>query len=99
MDQHLRLQDRYDERTSEVARMLGSRAAARPAPAVEGRMNRPVAEQVDCLLRGDFSWAGTIAVAAADAIARPALDHGERPDIRLKDMFMVDNFAEPAFGQ
>ncbi|CAM3407375.1 LPD5 domain-containing protein [Paracidovorax anthurii] len=93
-DQRLRSQDRYDERTSEVARMLGSWGLPDPARLLKGEWADLSPKQVDYLLRGYFSWAGTTAVAAADAIARPALDRGERPDMRLKDMFVVGNFAE-----
>ncbi len=93
-DQRLRSQDRYDERTSEVARLLGSWGLPDPARLLKGEWADLSPKQVDYLLRGYFSWAGTTAVAAADAIARPALDRGERPDIRLKDMFVVGNFAE-----
>ncbi len=93
-DQRLRSQDRYDERTSEVARMLGSWGLPDPARLLKGEWSDLSPKQVDYLLRGYFSWAGVTAVAAADAIARPALDRGERPDMRLKDMFLVGNFAE-----
>ncbi len=93
-DQRLRSQDRYDERTSEVARMLGSWGLPDPARLLKGEWADLSPKQVDYLLRGYFSWAGTTAVAAADAIARPALDRGERPDMRLKDVFVVGNFAE-----
>lgn len=93
-DQRLRSQDRYDERTSEVARMLGSWGLPDPARLLKGEWADLSPKQVDYLLRGYFSWAGTTAVAAADAIARPALDRGERPDMRLKDIFVVGNFSE-----
>ncbi|AVS78404.1 hypothetical protein C8234_10225 [Paracidovorax avenae] len=77
-----------------MARMLGSWGLPDPARLLKGEWADLSPKQVDYLLRGYFSWAGTTVVAAADAIARPALDRGERPDMRLKDMFVVGNFAE-----
>lgn len=99
-DQRLRPQDRHDERTSEVARMLGGWGLPDPARLVKGEWADLSPKQVDYLLRGYFSWAGTVAVSAADSMARPLLDRGDRPDMRLKDMFVVGNFVEslPAAG-
>ncbi len=99
-DQRLRPQDRYDERTSEVARLLGSWGLPDPVRLLKGEWADLSPKQVDYLLRGYFSWAGVTATAAADAIARPALDRGERPDMRLKDVFLLGNFVEslPAGG-
>lgn len=93
-DQRLRPQDRYDERTSEVARMLGSWGLPDPVRFLKGEWSELSPKQVDHLLRGYFSWAGATAASVADTIARPALDRGERPDMRLKDVFILGNFVE-----
>lgn len=93
-DQRLRPEDRYDERTSEVARLLGSWGLPDPVRFLKGEWSELSPKQVDHLLRGYFSWAGTTAAAVADTIARPALDRGDRPDRRLKDVFVLGNFVE-----
>lgn len=93
-DQHLRPEDRYDERTSEVARLLGSWGLPDPVRFLKGEWSELSPKQVDHLLRGYFSWAGTTAAAVADTIARPALDRGDRADRRLKDLFVLGNFVE-----
>jgi len=93
-DQRLRPEDRYDERTSEVARLLGSWGLPDPVRFLKGEWSELSPKQVDHLLRGYFSWAGTTAAAVADTIARPALDRGARPDQRLKDLFVLGNFVE-----
>jgi hypothetical protein len=93
-DQRLRPEDRYDERTSEVARLLGSWGLPDPVRFLKGEWSELSPKQVDHLLRGYFSWAGTTAAAVADTIARPALDRGARPDQRLKDVFVLGNFVE-----
>ena len=93
-DQRLRPQDRYDERTSEVARLLGSWGLPDPVRFLKGEWSELSPKQVDHLLRGYFSWAGATAASVADTLARPALDRGERPEMRLKDVFVVGNFVE-----
>ncbi len=93
-DQRLRAQDRYDERTSEVSRMLGSWGLPDPIRLMKGEWAELSPKQMDHLLRGYFSWAGATAATVADTVARPALDRGDRPQSRLKDMFIVGNFAE-----
>ena len=52
-------------------------------------------KQIDHLLRGYFSWMATASTIASDAVLRhTVVDRGEAPDLRLKDMFLVGNFAE-----
>lgn len=93
-DQRMRPQDRYNERTSEVARMLGKLGLPEPSQLIKGEYVGLSPKQIDHLIKGYFSWVGVTATAAADAVIRPAMGKGERPDMRLKDMFMVGNFVE-----
>ena len=96
----LRKEDRFDERTSEVARFLGSLGLPDPTQLVMGRWDTLSPKQVDYLARGYFSWLATATTVALDFGIRPMLDRGERPAMRLKDAFIVGNFAEelPANG-
>ena len=58
-------------------------------------------KQIDHLLCGYFSWMATAATTASDVLLRnTVVDRGEAPDLRLKDMLLVGNFAEslPAGG-
>jgi hypothetical protein len=72
-DERLRPQDRYNERTSEVARLLGSWGRG-PGALGQGRVLGLSPKQVDFLLRGYFGWLATVSTSATDAIARPMLD-------------------------
>lgn len=93
-DQRLRPQDRYNERTSEVARLLGGWGLPDPAQLLKGDWVGLSPKQVDHLLRGYFSWAATVATTVTDYAARPVAGRGERPDLRLKDAFIAGNFME-----
>lgn len=93
-DQRLRPQDRYSEKTSEVARFLGQMGLPDPAQLVKGEYTGLSPKQVDHLLRGYFSWVATAATTATDQLVRPMLDRGDRPDMRLKDVFIAGNFVE-----
>lgn len=93
-DQRLRPQDRYNERTSEVARMLGSLGLPDPGQLVKGDYSALSPKQVDYLLHGYFSWVATAAATVSDFGLRPVMDRGERPDLRLKDVFLAGNFVE-----
>ena len=100
-DQRLRPQDRYNEKTSEVARLLGQMGLPDPAQLVKGEYVGLSPKQIDHLLRGYFSWMATAATTASDVLLRnTVVDRGEAPDLRLKDMLLVGNFAEslPAGG-
>lgn len=90
----LRPEDRYDERTSYVARFLGQLGLPNPAGLVRGEYDKLSPVQIDYLLRGYFAWLGTAATTVMDYGIRPMLDGGERPDMRLRDVFFVGNFAE-----
>lgn len=93
-DERLRPQDRYNERTSEVARLLGSWGLPDPVRLAKGEYSGLSPKQVDFLLRGYFGWLATVSTSATDAIARPMLDRGERPAMRLRDTFLAGNFVE-----
>lgn len=96
----LRKQDRYDERTSEVAKFLGSLGLPDPMQLAMGRIDTLSPKQVDYLARGYFSWLATAATVVLDAGIRPMLNKGEKPAMTLKDMFFIGNFVEqlPASG-
>jgi hypothetical protein len=93
-DQRLRPQDRYSERTSEVARWLGQIGLPDPAQLVKGEYTQLSPKQIDHLLRAYFSWAATAVTTASDYPLRWAADRGERPDMRLRDTFLVGSFVE-----
>lgn len=93
-DERLRPQDRYNERTSEVARLLGSWGLPDPVRLAKGEYSGLSPKQVDFLLRGYFGWLATVSTTATDTIARPLLDRGERPAARLRDSFVAGNFVE-----
>ncbi|WP_423459977.1 LPD38 domain-containing protein [Ottowia sp. VDI28] len=93
-DERLRPQDRYNERTSEVARLLGSWGLPDPVRLAKGEYSGLSPKQVDFLLRGYFGWLATVSTTASDAMLRPALGRGERPEMRLRDAFLAGNFVE-----
>lgn len=92
--ERLRPQDRYTERTSEVAKLLGQLGLPDPAQLAMGRYKELSPVQMDALLRGYFGWVGTSVATALDYGIRPLLDGGERPDMRLRDVFLAGNFVE-----
>lgn len=93
-DERLRPQDRIGPRTSEVARMLGQLGLPDPAQLAKGQYSPLSPKQMDFLLRGYFGWFGTVAQTVPDYGLRPMLDRGERPAMRLKDVFLAGNFVE-----
>lgn len=93
-DQRLRPEDRYNERTSEVARFLGQVGLPDPAQLMKGEYAGLSPKQIDHLLRAYFSWAATAVTTVSDYPLRWATDRGERPDMRLKDAFLVGSFVE-----
>jgi len=90
----LRPEDRYTNRTSEVARFLGQIGLPNPAQLLMGRVEGLSPVQIDHLIRGYFAWVGTSATTALDYGIRPMMDRGDRPDMRLKDVFLVGNFVQ-----
>lgn len=93
-DERLRPQDRFNERTSEIARMLGSWGLPDPVRLAKGEYSGLSPKQVDFLLRGYFGWLATVTTTATDTAVRPLLDRGERPPLRLRDAFLAGNFVE-----
>jgi len=93
-DERLRPQDRYNERTSEIARMLGSWGLPDPVRLAKGEYSGLSPKQIDFLLRGYFGWLATVSTTASDTMVRPMLDRGERPALRLRDTFLAGNFVE-----
>ncbi len=90
----LRPEDRATESTSSVARMLGQMGLPNPVALVKGNYEKLSPVQIDHLVRGYFGWIGTTASNILDFGLRPLMDRGERPAYRLKDIFVVGNFAE-----
>lgn len=93
-DERLRPQDRYNERTSEIARLLGSWGLPDPVRLAKGEYSGLSPKQIDFLLRGYFGWLATVATTATDMAARPVLDRGDRPAMRMRDTFLAGNFVE-----
>ncbi|GAB2531175.1 LPD38 domain-containing protein [Simplicispira piscis] len=93
-DERLRPKDRYNERTSEVARLLGSWGLPDPVRLVKGEYAGLSPKQVDFLLRGYFGWLAVVTTTATDTVSRPLLDRGERPAMRMRDTFFAGNFVE-----
>ena len=93
-DERLRPQDRYNERTSEIARLLGSWGLPDPVRLAKGEYSGLSPKQIDFLLRGYFGWLATVATTASDMAARPVLDRGDRPAMRMRDTFLAGNFVE-----
>lgn len=80
--ERLRPEDRYTQRTSEIAKLLGKSELLSPV-------------QIDHLIRGYFAWLGTAATTSVDLLARSTVvDVPPAPAIKLRDMFLVGNFVE-----
>jgi hypothetical protein len=90
----LRKADRYDERTSELARFLGGLGLPDPTQLIMGRVDTISPKQFDFLARAYFSWLGTMTTTVLDYGIRPAINRGDRPDRQLRDVFLVGNFVE-----
>lgn len=93
-DERLRPQDRYNERTSEIARLLGSWGLPDPVRLAKGEYSGLSPKQIDFLLRGYFGWLATVITTATDMAARPVMDRGDRPAMRMRDTFLAGNFVE-----
>ena len=90
----LRKEDRYTDRTSEVAKFLGQLGLPDPTQLAMGRWETLSPVQIDSLVRGYFSWLGTSTTTALDWGIRPMMNRGERPDMKLRDVFFAGNFIE-----
>jgi hypothetical protein len=79
-----RKEDRYRGNTSEFGKFVGKAADVTNLSPV----------QVDHLVRGYLGWIGTASLIASSYMARSITDRPERPAMKLKDVFLVGNFAE-----
>lgn len=92
--ERLQKADRYDERTSETAKLLGRLGLPDPAQFAMGRLDTLSPKQVDHLAKGYFSWLATMTTTILDYGIRPMINAADRPDRQLKDVFFVGNFVE-----
>lgn len=92
--ERMRPEDRYSERTSQVARFLGSLGLPDPVMLMSGHYSPLSPVKVDHLVQGYFGWVGTMATTVLDYGIRPMIGAGERPDMQLKDVFIAGNFLE-----
>lgn len=90
----LKPEDRYNERTSGVAKMLGQIGMPNPAQLIMGRYEGLSPVQVDSLIRGYFSWLGVMSTTALDYGIFKPLSGVATPTPKLKDVFLVGNFVE-----
>jgi hypothetical protein len=93
-DQKLRPQDRYNERTSAPARILSEMGLPNPQKLAQLQYEQLSPKQVDFLVRAYGGWLGTALVTSVDRMARPFEDRGDRPEMKLRDYFLVGAFAE-----
>jgi hypothetical protein len=82
--QNLPKSQRYGSRTSDVGRLLGA----------AGDYTNLSPDQIDHLVRGYFGWLGTAATVLADAAMSPVLDKPAEARAKMRDWFLVGNFAE-----
>lgn len=82
-DEKVRPEDRYDERTSEIGRLLGAIGMPEPLSLLKGEYKELSPKQFDFLLQGYFSWMGSTIAAVTDYGVRPLLDRGERPERKM----------------
>ena len=92
--QNLRPQDRYDERTTTVAKWLGMLGLPDPAQLAKGQYTALSPKQIDFLIRGYFGALGATTAVALDWGLRPLTGAGERPDPQLRDIFLAGAFTE-----
>jgi inorganic pyrophosphatase-like protein/conjugative element/phage-associated large polyvalent protein/RadC-like JAB domain-containing protein len=92
--ERLRKSERLTEKTSEVARLLGSLGLPDPTQLAMGRWEGLSPVQIDALVRGYLSWLGSTATTVLDYGIRPLVDRGTRPNLALKDVFLAGNFVE-----
>jgi len=76
--------ERYGSRTSEFAKIIGQ----------AGDYTGLSPAQADHLIRGYFGWLGTAATTALDTMVNPLQDEPAAPETKLRDWFLVGNFAE-----
>ncbi|MCS4292736.1 hypothetical protein M2375_000942 [Comamonas sp. BIGb0152] len=93
-DERLRPQDRYSDRTSEVARLLGSWGLPDPVKLAKGDYSALSPKQIDFLMRGYTGWLSTVFTTATDTVLRPMMGRGDRPEMKMRDVFLAGNFVE-----
>jgi hypothetical protein len=94
--------DRYNERTSMVARMLGSMGIPNPmsfvnnqwSPSGQGTLSPA---QIDYLIGAYFGGLATTLLGAVDFAARPATGQGEKPATNMTK-FLSSNLVDPLTG-
>ena len=87
-------QDRVTPYTSGFARLLGQVGLPNPASIFALKYDPLSPVQIDHLLRGYFGWLGSSTAMVADSLTYGMQGRGEKPDMRLKDIFLIGNFAE-----
>jgi len=92
--ERLKKGDRYTDRTSEIARALGQLGLPDPTQLAMGRWDTLSPVQIDALVRGYLSWVGSTATTVLDYGIRPMVDRGERPNMKLREVFLAGNFVE-----
>lgn len=92
--ERLRPEDRITASTSNAARFLGQLGLPDMSQLAMGRYSPLSPVQIDYLIRGYAGWVGATATTVMDYGIRPLLDRGEKPEMRLKDVFLVGGFAE-----
>ncbi|WP_429951376.1 LPD38 domain-containing protein [Comamonas sediminis] len=93
-DERLRPQDRFSDRTSEVARLLGSWGLPDPVKLAKGDYSALSPKQIDFLMRGYTGWLSTVFTTATDTVLRPMMGRGDRPEMKMRDVFLAGNFVE-----
>lgn len=82
--ERLQKSQRYDSKTSEVAKFLG----------LAGDYTGLSPVQVDQVMKGYLGWLGTMVNTMVDYGVRPVSGGTERPSMALRDVFLAGNFVE-----
>jgi hypothetical protein len=82
LDQTLRPQDRYDENTSGVARVLGELGLPNPVSLAQSSYSPLSPKQIDYMLRAYFGTMATFTTAAIDGATRPLSGRGAVPSFK-----------------
>lgn len=92
--ERLQKKDRYTNRTTYAARLVGSLGLPDPLQLAQGRYEAISPVQADALLRGYFGWLGTTIAVAADYGIRPLVGAPTKPAMQLRDVFLAGQFME-----
>jgi len=91
----LRPEDRFNAKTSELARVLSAAGLPNPFSLAKAEYEALSPVQIDHLIRAYFSWAGTFATQVVDLATRASLvDRPAPPAPKLRDVFFAGNFVE-----